>query len=251
MRTIHGKTLCAAAIAVALLLASMATTSTDAVSLTLSSLPGALANARHERQTTGSNPAPNAYRGAHICTPAPEFSLNLVARDFPQFYSELGTWAGNMSCYAASASGTIGTPQFIDALVNLNTTVHNGRLVSCSATAGGAPDCRAFYPRFDGSGQYCTVEPADLVNLGYPAFNQGQIINDGRVSVDTVWTNGQALVSGVFNYYEPSGEAISTFYGVYNRPDTTGASGPAALCFLHLGRTCRGPACFTPPASLP
>lgn len=105
-----------------------------------------------------------------------------------------------------------------------------------------------FCPRFDGSGQYCTVEPADLVHLGYPAFNQGQIINNGRVSVDTVWTNTQALVSGVFNYYEPLGDAISTFYGVYNRPDTTGI---ASLCFLHLGRTCRGPACFTPPTSLP
>ncbi|AJF98340.1 hypothetical protein TW95_gp1606 [Pandoravirus inopinatum] len=90
MRTTHGKTLCAAAIVVALLLASMATTSTDAVSLTLSSLPGALANARHERQTAGSSPAPNAYRGAHICTPAPEFSLNLVARDFPSFTA---SWA--------------------------------------------------------------------------------------------------------------------------------------------------------------
>jgi hypothetical protein len=241
-----------AAVVIAALCLSLAL-SANAVSLTLSSLPGAVANARHERQTSSSssNPVPNLYRGAHICTPAPEFSLNLVARDFPQFYSELGTWAGNMSCYSASISGTIGTPQFIDALVTLNTTVHNGRLVSCSATAGGPPDCRAFYPRFDGSGQYCTVEPADLVNLGYPAFNQGQTINDGRVSVDTVWTNGQALVSGVFNYYEPSGEAISTFYGIYNRPDTTGTTGPAALCFLHLGRTCRGPACFTPPTSSP
>ncbi|AVK76210.1 hypothetical protein pkur_cds_568 [Pandoravirus kuranda] len=238
---------CFAMLLVALLLAAA---TTDAVSLTLSSLPGAMMNARAVRSGS-SNPAPNSYNGAHICTPAPEFSLNLVARDFPQFYSELGTWAGNISCYAASASGTIGEPQFVDAPVILNTTVHNGRLVSCSETAGAPVDCRAFYPRFDGSGQYCTVEPADLNTLGYPAFNQGQIINDGRVSVDTVWTNSQNLVSSVLSYYEPTGDAISTFYGLYNRLDTTGTTGPSMLCFLHFGRTCRGPACFTPPAVLP
>nr|UMO80037.1 hypothetical protein [Pandoravirus aubagnensis] len=225
-----------------------ATLTADAVSLTLSSLTGAVANTRMSRSTGSPNPMPNFYRGGHICTPAPEFSLNLVARDFPQFYNEMGTWLGNMSCYAASPSGTIGTPLIIDAPFQINTTVHSGRLVSCSGPAGAPADCRAFYPRFDGSGQYCTVEPGDVDTFGYPAFNQGQVINNGRVSVDTVWTNSQNLASAVFSYYEPTGDAISSFFSTYDRLDTTGTTGPAMLCFLHLGRTCRGPGCFTPPA---
>jgi len=216
---------------------------------TMSSIPGAItARQGTPTGTTGGVVAPNYFKGAPICTPSAEFSVNKVAQEFPQFYSELGTWLGNISCYAASVSGTPGTPYFIDAPTYLNTTVYAGRLVSCSSTAGGATSCRAFYPRFDGSGQYCTVEPDDIGTLGYPAFNEGQVIN-GRVSVDTVWPDVGSLSSAVLNYYEPTNDAISSFYGIWNRLETTGTTGPSMLCFLHFARTCRGPACFTPPSS--
>ncbi len=230
----------------AVLCAVLAAVSTTDAHFTMSSIPGAIS----ARQTGGSGVlAPNNnYKGAPVCTPSDEFSINLVARDFPQFYSELGTWKGNVSCYAASASGTPGTPYFIDSSTDLNTTIHGGRLVSCSSISGGAVSCRAFYPRFDGSGQYCTVEPSDLGTIGYPAFNQGQIIN-GRVSVDSVWANTQSLTSAVLNYYEPTNDAITSFYGIWNQLETTGTTGPSMLCFLHFGRTCRGPACFTPPSA--
>lgn len=224
--------------------------------LTVSSLQGAIA-ARHSVLRRGvvaadSNSdgiAPNAYKGAPICTASSAFSIDAVAREFPQFYSELGTWVGNATCYTASASGTPGTPLFVDGPTVLNTTIDAGRLVSCSSLAGGATSCRAFYPRFDGSGQYCTVEPDDLDTFGYPALNQGQVIN-GRVSIDTVWPNVGSLYSGVFSYYEPTNDAITSFYGAWNQIETSGTTGPALLCFMHYGRTCRGPACFTPPASL-
>jgi hypothetical protein len=146
--------------------------------------------------------------------------------------------------------GTPGTPQFIDAPVQLNTTVYSGRLVLCSSTAGSPTACRAFYLRFDGSGQYCTVEPADFDTYGYPAFYHSGVINN-HISYDTMWDTSQALAALVFNYYKPSGDAISTFYGLYNRPSqNNGLTGPAMLCFLHFGRTCR-PECFVPPSSLP
>jgi hypothetical protein len=222
--------------------ASVAPHGAEAVGLTTSSIDAALAGAlgqqREARTTaTGAGPTENSFQSSRICEPTRAFSLDQVAREFKQFFIELGTWQGNMTCFA----GTSTTPLLVDARFELNTTASLDRLYSCSSINGAPAECRTFYPRFDGSGQYCTVEPSDLAHFGYPLLRVGQVLN-ARVSIDTTWSDTDDLESHGISYYEPGNDAISGLYTTYA---PVGGERPASMnCFFRVVRHCRGPACF-------
>ncbi|ELR15050.1 uncharacterized protein ACA1_214590 [Acanthamoeba castellanii str. Neff] len=199
-------------------------------------LSGPLSQGVQARSVSGT--IENSFLNSGICEPTKAFSLDQVAREFKQFYTELGTWQGNMTCFA----GTSTTPVMVDAHMWLNTTASLGRLYSCSSLNGGPAVCRTFYPRFDGSGQYCTIEATDPANYGYPLLRVGQVLN-ARVSIDTTWSDTDDLESHGINYYEPGNNAISGLYATYAPLD---GGRPASMnCFFRLLRTCRGPLCFT------
>jgi hypothetical protein len=235
----------------------------EASGMSLSSLAPALdlALSQHHhnpdlapRQAGSPTHVANTFRGSTICAESKSgFSLDQLAREFPQFYIELGTWLGNITCFQPGPSGTpaLGlAPVLADARFELNTTLDGARLYSCSSLGGAPASCRVFYPRFDGSGQYCTVDPVDG---GLPLQRVGQVVNS-RISVDSAWSNAGELDSAGLNYYEPANDAISGFYGSWTGQEapggpTTAVGGrpPALQCLFRVARTCRGPLCFSAP----
>nr|WIL05251.1 hypothetical protein pmam_212 [Pithovirus mammoth] len=185
----------------------------------------------------------NTYRGTSICKPHDSLSVDQIARYFPQFYTELGTWNGTISCFAPVEPEGPLIPVLTDANLQLRTTVSQGNLYSCSLMAGAASPCIVFYPRFDGTGQYCTVDPTDFTNPGYPLERIGQLIND-RLVVDSAWSETSNLNTAGLSYYEPPGNAISGYFGSWGEGALSTDRPYTLQCFFRVLRTCRGPRCF-------
>jgi hypothetical protein len=85
-------------------------------SLTTSSIAAALSRTLNQgvpARSSSSGTIENSFLNSGVCEPTKAFSLDQVAREFKQFFIELGTWQGNM---------TSTTPVMVDAHMWLNTT---------------------------------------------------------------------------------------------------------------------------------